>query len=1757
MGKNVRLTEVEKSALLAKGIKPPKTRKVRRKELDGLFLVYSALISPDEFFLQVLNKETLYKNYNVGLLKKFEVATKYLKLKFEDSMDDRFRQDVRMVSNRIKDFEDFLSELAGKKKSIDLRIKDLKSYVARADYKKKTVETVADLLGDCFKLMGIPVSSRQKRNAGLSLPYIQFSLSSKLDSAMDKASKSEIETYTRRKRTLQAQEKQLHEELRAEGYVVRKTRDFFSSEGTSGMVFATVAYNAGIEKLGKPPKKPYRNRAMSDAEYALAIEEYKERLAEYRQDAEKEVAAVFSPYLKSEDGAEFKRFSNMTEFREAMVSQKKKEVILSQQFPTIETIKIPAGTKTVRKKIRGTDDYEEIEEPIFDYLSEVRFGDGENGHPLKNYSERLDEAYGEVETAQLSDGEGDSKSALTRVVKTRKILVGEQELDVIVEGRFKGFLFEEMVNSMGRLIEGTYHSHNANGEKVEIELIDNVFVDKTARTSRGKALGDVNIRPTSEKEVSFLDLENEATAAGYKKVLNNRLREPYITLSQDKTRLILGIPSTEAHTVDRNLIKKLAKVMPGLEQKKDPRLSNITNGRNPFYYFDAPTYEAIRNSLGSVALSKKAMSFLDRYYKDLLARDRALEDENVKRFNASEVGGFVETFKGKPFNFNNKQREGMAWMEANNYSGMMALDTGVGKTLLAGGAMMHFINHKEGGGGTKKFLFVSPKRLQGNFSREMSTFLKDKGVIESRVEEMNYLKFARMVRAIDTLPAIMKKPKEKRDKDLARIPLDFWSDVNKLKPAYKDSTSYFKAVYQMCFFDEVNEALSGSKRKAITDLKHPHKILLSASPMEKDPLDLYRFVAIAKGDNYTREKERAFAERFGNVIGGRFVGLKNDPEVRLEFNTWVKANAYFADKQEVDLSEINMPELLRPTEEIVSVKMDPAVAKEYKKVAKQVQRELKAMVKKYRDVLLLGEDARPSSFQTGNKAIKDFATGGMKKLKDLLTLSTDPASYKVGGATPFKDIPNPKLQEAEKVLKDRAGKRVCYFSFKESFVSENARAMSASGVGGVHAALRANAIEFYRAGKKIGRVNKKTGKSEASKLDRLMRTASSIQLDYSFIKDPVYADKVRDFKELAERNLETYKDNLELEELATIQTSFTIFVKAIQDRNLDKVKSSFKSLDKTYFKTFDFIAEQWAIDVVKGIIRDNPNIKTLTCSDKYAKGFNFQFIDTVVHLDRGANFDSENVKQRTARAYRTGQDKQVEVLFLDSLVDGGKHSLSDIESDDKGNVVKAPKKDDENISLDELQALVQKVDQKFFTDIIRQGQETNLIDTYESVKRTTGKLVSTNKNLLAQILNPTAENIAKMAERLSDEENNPIKVAQLNPERFATNPSLMDALRESAAMSGQSVGALKDILDISGATALGSHHFGSNPAIVVDGEAVISEGKFAKMSVSIESDDNGERVLHNDYIQASSCAPKGTVSKIVFGQVAKALADGVSSKITTDVSSSDITPLRLGFSAKVVLPFLQVADEMLTPDESYIKDWLNRHDLITEKGAVEICSLFACTNRNKLIGQDWWRDNASSVALPSKATLNLGDKSISMRLINAYFKLKSAQTGLSIAEFFSTVEMPFDIDDPACWLKQLGSESPADMVKHINSYRKEFKVAYYALPEIQEKTPESIVTKFKLRKGRYSAIVDDQEYSAEIDPNKQAKDPLLDEAWLSISDKIEKVTILTEDAFEEGDALKAEEIKGEELDEALTTDEVVDETDVDSQEPQDQEESQA
>ena len=205
--------------------------------------------------------------------------------------------------------------------------------------------------------------------------------------------------------------------------------------------------------------------------------------------------------------------------------------------------------------------------------------------------------------------------------------------------------------------------------------------------------------------------------------------------------------------------------------------------------------------------------------------------------------------------------------------------------------------------------------------------------------------------------------------------------------------------------------------------------------MERDPLDLYRFVAVARGAEFSAEKERAFAEGSEMSLEEGSLALKKG--TREEFNTWVKANAYFAFKQDVNLEEIGLPKLQKPSSQVITVKVDERVEKEYRKLSGSLSRELKAMVK-YRDVIKKGGKYQESSF----KNIVDFAQAkSVTKIKDLITLTTNPSKY-FG-----EQVPNPKLTQAEKILMDRSGKAICYFSADPTIVRQNAVRCSKSGVG--------------------------------------------------------------------------------------------------------------------------------------------------------------------------------------------------------------------------------------------------------------------------------------------------------------------------------------------------------------------------------------------------------------------------------------------------------------------------------------------------------------------------------------------------------------------------------------------------------------------------------------------------------------------------------------------------------------------------------------
>lgn len=1702
-GKRRKLSKKELLEREAKGLEKRTFVNTRRKEIDAIFSIYNHVITPDHFLLQLLGKEMRFKNYRVLLLEKFDLGMSYLRLKFPDDMSDSFRQDQTRMRKELEKLTDYLCELTTMKTPVDDRMRRLKKYVRKPMYTQRLVEQYSDLLERVFKILGIEVATKQKRNTAINLSYIQFSLPSTLESALNKSSKEDSEQYEVLKRALDIQEKELETKLEQKGFIVRKTRDFF---GDRGATYATVAYDPQIKNLGDPPRKPRKRKGEAKEVYEARVQEsgYLEQAESYSEASKHFIKGIYSPYFTDEKGG-YRVFEKKKDYQEAFVEKRKKEIILSSNLPVVEEEKIQIGTKTVTKRDGTT-----VEKPVYEFLSKITYEGSDESYPLTRYD--VSALSGDTRTAQITDDSGKSATALSRIVKVKGMVVGDKMVDVITEGAYKGFLLEDMVNASGRLIEGSFYTRSANGEVQKLEILSSVY-------DFGEEKGD-SVK-TNKEEVSFLDVGEGNKNAKYMKVLKNRLKEPYITLSSDKKRLILGLPSGDSSKQDRNAVKKLASILPGLDQKKDPRLAPTVNGLNPFYYFDASSYEAVRDTLGSVAISKGALDFLDNYYKELTARDRALNEENLRRFTPDSIGGFVSEFKGRPFRFNNKQREAMAWMEANEYSGMMALDTGVGKTLLAGGAMRHFMKTRETSDSTAQFLFVSPKRLQGNFSKEMKDFMSDYDQVKGRIMEMNYTKFAKIVRGIDRIEDTMKMtdPK-KQERRLRDLPADYWNDPDDLSKgsSYKDSTDYFKKKYSICFFDEVNEALTGMKRKAISDLKHPRKVLLTASAMEKDPLDLYRFVAIAKGGTFSKAKEQAFMERFGNVIGGRFVGLKNDPQVREEFNTWVKANAYFAFKQDVDLEEIGMPDLLTPTSEVITVRMDEEVEKEYRKLAKNMSRELKAMVKKYREVIKKGESFNKATFGEGKNAITDFAAKSLSKIKDLVTLTTNPSKY-FG-----KEMSNPKLDQAERLMMDRAGKSICYFSADATIVRKNAKRLSESGVGGVHAALLPTKIEFFRAGKTIGKIEKKTGKSDLLKIDELTRkmanegTFSPLEIDYSFIINNARGgqklfEQTKDLFQIVEKNLFDYKNALEDEEKEDMDKAFNLLLSSLRSEDIKATRTARKRLETTYYKVFDFVADQWAILATKKIFKDNLNIRTLSCTDEYAKGYNFQFISTVVHLDRGKGFDSEEVKQRTARAYRTGQKSKVEVIYLDSVIaDGGSRSGeygASEEADTFG-------KDYSDMTVDEIKDLVQGADQDFFMDIIQQGMRTNLIANYEGVERTTGASIKINKNMFSMLLDPSSTNLKKVRDDLESEDTNPLSSLALNPNRFLGNGHLLSAIQTSSNSEDAKLTA-----DLSGISSIADIQLNSNDNVtVVEGGHIVSQSSMADLEVIIEDNLDKTRTIYNKKLKFSPCLPSEAPARMVFGQIASAMVDKNVSVVKADGDSNDhMTLPMLGYNASITLPFLNQHESTLGEEEKQIKAWLEDNERISNGSSVCLNDLFLCLNNeeSELIGQNWWKENGNAL---NGMNLSLNTNKTSMKVLNIYFKMKCNEFDLDISEYLSKAIEPFNVDESSCWALFMKNDKTERVLSVISKYKREFKLAFYSSQEVRYFTPQSVVEKMNLKPKGMATLETTDLVMPKIE---RISDSLLEEAWISVAKSVARNTLIREQLKDEGDFERASE----------------------------------
>ena len=425
-GKRRKLSEEEILERKEKGLEDRVFIAVRRKEIDALFTVYTHLITPNEFMLKILEKADRFKNYNILLVDKFDEGTKYLRRKFASEMSESFIQDTQRMRAEIEDFEKFIRETSEINTPVDDRIRRIRKYVRKATYKNRLVENYSDLLGRVFKLMGIEVSTKQKRNSSVNLPYIQFALPSSLESALNKSSKDDTEEYDVLKRAFDIQQKELETTLEQQGFVVGKTRDYL---GVGGAKTATVAYDPQVKSLGKPPRRPSKRRGESRESYEARVEAsgYEKAMKAYEERLEPFIKGIYSPYLVDEETSDYQMFSSKDDYEEAFESRIGKEMALFNQMPTIEEERIQVGVKKVKKRqpkgYEGEDVFQET--PVYEYLSKITYEGAEESFPLTRYD--VSALSGDMRTAQLTDAKGSSKRALTRVVKVKKMIVEEME----------------------------------------------------------------------------------------------------------------------------------------------------------------------------------------------------------------------------------------------------------------------------------------------------------------------------------------------------------------------------------------------------------------------------------------------------------------------------------------------------------------------------------------------------------------------------------------------------------------------------------------------------------------------------------------------------------------------------------------------------------------------------------------------------------------------------------------------------------------------------------------------------------------------------------------------------------------------------------------------------------------------------------------------------------------------------------------------------------------------------------------------------------------------------------------------------------------------------------------------------------------------------------------------------------------------------------------------------------------------------------
>lgn len=962
-------------------------------------------------------------------------------------------------------------------------------------------------------------------------------------------------------------------------------------------------------------------------------------------------------------------------------------------------------------------------------------------------SDRLDKLPGKVEYASITD-DGAKQGQNTRIFPVKDYGVFEQDPEtgdlikrsykIVVGGRYKGIYLDDLVSSQGRLIEGVSFNVKSNGavntapvrmDPTQREPYVTVGEMKTRVGNKTVTQKKLYIRVAGDQAHSEIRNALKALAinAGGAKGsmpsvvwassenLQNKLEQllPLVEAGGDLKEI--RIVTKAIKELDAGLIQdkgRWAEKKKGLEVDLKPLLKkhakSIKGSLDVSFYFDPKDFSLVRDKINGMTLSKGAKDLLQDYFKDLTLADEATADENLKYYDAKEIGGFITGSRNKftgewqPFELSAFQKKSLAWLDANDNKGVCGLDTGLGKTAVCIASIRKQIKDGVADVGTSyknddgemvttngRFLFVCPPALKGNLKKDMSKLLTEAEIAPTKnlVDVVSYKEFTSGVNS-KRIPANLKKYSPWKEMGSAYWPMEEYVAV------------YFDEAHEMS--DPTNSASRAAQR-----FRHPKKILLTASPLEKSPMESYVLGAIAnnvpmsyrKADHRKKsvaEQQRLkdevrknqgemkrFKERYCEVLGGRIMGLKEDPEdpnLQQDLRTWVKRNIFFADKRDETDPRKKLKELRQSTHAAV---MDEDTEKVYRKATSAFSKIMKGLVTKFRDKGILAdgkvdtvlasrvEEVFKSKFVPILEilnGLSNYPSDAFVEIARMMEEGTTRTGLAIDGRTAFgtviaelkaeytpdqirdlaTKVGNPKMESVVHIVTDKAiasdsTSRTLLFSDDEKMCRISGMKLSEE-TPGKHLVALSKTMHIFQNGKEL--------------------TEYRIPLEQAMIDSIVSAPKER----------ETY---------ARKAKGVTIHSLPFRPRNYKRhqVLPAKQGVNTGYKKT------DWQTFVFQEIVGNDATIKTATLHGKtYETGQNLQMFDQVIHLDRDT-WNSESMKQRTARAWRQGQTNPVDEITVDATF---------------------ATTSDEDKSMDEIRGYFQEVEGALFDSIIKKSQSTVL-----------------------------------------------------------------------------------------------------------------------------------------------------------------------------------------------------------------------------------------------------------------------------------------------------------------------------------------------------------------------------------------------------------------------------------------------------------------